>query len=269
MDIPRQGGKNPPKTVETRKGRRVRLEASGALTRTDVVYDVAAIPGGHKVEIGAGDIKTARQLVARAAKQFPNFDPALAEQYLKKIGLPRDDEIKLGLDYSPPAVFGGVVAAIWLFLIQRTGRAFLTFDQLLACIESMQKHGGTFRYMIDGLPGLRGPNIELGHKIVVRSVPATGELIAYVEILGTLKIGGLFADGAPGYALEHIYAYDLIQKADRSGEFSVDPVVFDTKNWRTVGLGPVDVDALREHFRIALNELAEIYYRRSAAKPEP
>ena len=204
-----------------------------------------------------------------SSAQTPLLDPALAEQHLKKLGLPIDDEIKLGLDYSPRAVFGGVVAAIWLFLIQRTGRAFLTFDQLLACIESMQKYGGTFRYMIDGLPGLRGPNIELGHKIVVRSVPATGELIAYVEILGVLKVGGLFAAGTPGCALEHIYAYDLTQKADRSGEFSVDPAVFDAQNWRAVGLGPVDADALREHFRKALNELAQFYYQRSAAKPEP
>jgi hypothetical protein len=268
LDIPREGS-NPPKTVDTKKGYRARLDADGKLMRTDVVFDVEELPhgAGHKVEIGAGNMKTALQLLQRAKMQFPQLDIEEAKKHLKAIGLPPDDEIKLGLDFSPTATFGGVLTAIWLFLIYKTGRAFMTLDQLLACIDKMQQHGGTFRYLVDGLPGLLGPDIKLGHKIIVRSVPKTGELIAFVEILGLLKIGGVFANGGQGVELEHIYAYDLLEKRDRSGEFKIDPAIFEKQDWRKIGLGPTDGAALRAHFLKAQLELSALYYARFAPTP--
>jgi hypothetical protein len=268
LDIPRQGS-NPSKTVETRKGYKARLDADGNLMRTDVVYDVQELPdgAGHQVGFGAGDMKTAVQLLQRAKKQFPQLDVEEAKKHLKAIGLPPDDEIKLGLDFSPRATFGGVITAIWLFLIHKTGRAFMTMDRLLACIDGMQRNGGTFRYFVNGLPGLVGPDIKLGHKIIVRSVPKTGELIAYVEILGLLKIGGVFAEGQKGFALEHIYAHDLLGKRDRSAEFSINPAIFDAQDWENAGLGPKDWQALRNHFRAAQLELSALYYARFAPTP--
>ncbi len=92
-------------------------------------------------------------------------------------------------------------------------------------------------------PELNGPDIPLGHKIVVRSVPATGELIGYVEILGIMWIGGIFASaGGPAVKIEHIYAYDLDARAERSSEFSIDPPIFERQDWRRVGLGPTTTD---------------------------
>jgi hypothetical protein len=175
--------------------------------------------------------------------------------------MPDGDELKLRVDFSPQAVFGAVVAMTWLYLIHTTGHAFMSFDALLACIKKVQATGGTFRYLIDGLPGLRGPSIDLGHKLVVRSVDASGELIAYVEILGVFKIGGVFARGTPGTSLEHIYVYDVAGKADRSSEFSIDHATFDAVDWRTTSLGTADAKALKDHFEKVLTALAEIYYR--------
>lgn len=216
-------------------------------------------------------MKTARQLIQQAKKQFPQLDVAEAEKHLKSIALPPDDEIKLSLDFSPQAVFGGVLSGIWIYLIHTTGRTFVPFDDLLKRIQNMQEHGGLFRYLIDGLPGLDGPKIDLGHKIIVRSVPKTGELIIYMEIMGVLGIGGVFAVGSPGTVLEHVYVYDLAQKADRSNEFSVNSVLFDAQDWRNAGLGPTNADAkaLRAHFTKQLNALADIYYRQRLAAAAP
>jgi phage FluMu protein Com len=201
LNVPRQDGEQPSRKVETRKGQKVSLEADGSMMRRDVLYDVTPIPEGHQVVIGAGHMKTARQLIQRAKKQFPQFDVAEAEKHLKTIALPPDDEIKLSLDFSPQAVFGGVLSGIWIYLIHTTGRAFLPLDALLQRIKEVQERGSPFRYLIDGLPGLDGPKIDLGHKIVVRSVPNTGQLIIYMEIMGVLRIGGVFADGSPGTML--------------------------------------------------------------------
>ncbi|WP_171070345.1 HNH endonuclease [Methylobacterium terricola] len=253
IDIPRDRGHNPPRIVNTRQGRRVRLEPDGSMSAIDVRYEVTEVEGGHSVEIAAGNWKTFRQLLKRASKDFPALDPIVAEQNARKVGIDDDDELKLGFDFSPEAIFGGLITAIWLFLIHRTGRSFMDWDQLLQVINSMQDHGGTFRYLVDGLPGLRGPEIPIGHKIIVRCVPESGELIAYVEILGILRVGGVFAGaGGPAKQIEHIYAYDVLERSDRSREFSIDLQKFNQQNWREVGLGPDDAERLRDHFRSAL-----------------
>ena len=265
LNIPRQRGSNPRKTIESRKANKVQLSSDGSLKRMDVRYDVSTIPEGHVVQIAAGNMKTFQQLLTRAGKDFPQFDPVAARQYAQTVGIP-GDEIKMSLDFSPAAVFGGVVTAIWLYLIMKTNHAFMDWKRLLSCIDQMQKNGGTFRYFINGLPGLVGPKIDLGHKIIVRSVPSTGELIAYVEILGILKIGGLFAKSQiPGYELEHIYAFDLSQTIDQSDEYSIDSTVFDSQNWRSVGIGPTDTDLLCNHFKSALDMLTNHYRRRFSA----
>ncbi|WLD99920.1 HNH endonuclease [Agrobacterium leguminum] len=249
LDIPRDRGQNPPKRLETRDGKTVRMGSDGTVTRIDVLYDVVPIEEGHEVRIGAGDMKTFRQLLQRAAKQFPQLDPKVAEEHARKIGIDDDDHLKMSLDFSPQAVFGGIITAIWLFLIVKTGRAFMDRQRLSQVIKTMQSHGGTFRYLIDGLPGLHGPDVPIGHKIIVRSIPSTGELIAYVEILGVLKVGGVFAAAPPpGYPLEYIYAYDVPGRRDASADFSIDASTFEQQNWRKVGLGPSDAEALRKHF---------------------
>lgn len=264
LDIPRDRGSNPPKLIETRNGRRVRLEPDGTMTAVDVLFDVEPIEGGHKVQIGAGNMRTIRQLLKRVQKKFPQFDVALGEKHARTIGITDGDELRLRLDFSPEAVFGGIVTAIWLYLIKATGRSFMTWDRLLEVVQSMQTHGGTFRYLVAGLPGLQGPEIPLGHKIVVRSIPASGELIAYVEILGVLKVGGIFADaGGPAVLVEHLYVYDVLNQLDRSGEFSIDPTDFEHLDWRAVGLGPTDAEGLREHFRSTLEAVfVRHYYER-------
>lgn len=262
LDIPRDRGKNPPKTLETRDGKTVRIEPDGSITRVDVLYDVVPIEDGYSVEIGAGDMKIVRQLLKRAAKQFSQLDASAAEQHARPVGIKDDDELKLRLDFSPEAAFGGIITAIWLFLILKTGRAFMDRPRLASVIKKMQSHGGTFRYFVNGLPSLQGPDVPLGHKIIVRSVPSTGELIAYVEILGILKVGGLFAKApAPCAALEHIYAYDILGRQDVSGSFSVDTGIFEQQNWKTVGLGPADAEQLREHFGSALEQVFVKHYR--------
>jgi len=263
LNLSRQRGHNPSRTLDTRRGSKVRLEPDGSLTGAEVHYDVTPIVGGHKVEISAGNMKTVRQLIKRVTKQFPLVDATSLEKHARRIKMSPGDEIKLSLDFSPRAVFGGAVSVFWLFLLARTGQAIMSWSKLVECIEAVQRHGGTFRYFVSGLPGLNGPSIDIGHKIIVRSVPSTGELIAYLEILGVLQIGGLFAQGPAGQTIEHVYAFDLDNQSDRSEEFTIDPIVFAEQNWRQVGLGPTDLDPIKAHLKGILSRLGAYYARRS------
>lgn len=268
LDIPRQRGKNPPKLMDTLNGHRVRMNADGTSTRVDVQYDVEVIPEGHLVHVSAGDIKTLRQLLGRVTKQFPQIDAVEAARHARTVGIEDEDKLKTRLDFSPDAVFGGVVTAVWLFLIHCTGHAFMDWSRLQDCIAKMRANGGTFRYFVDGLPGLRGPEVGLGHKIIARSVPSTGELIVYVEVLGVVKVGGVFARSpAPAIPLEHIYALDLASKTDRSSEYSIDTDEFERQDWSKVGLGPTDATALRAHFSNAIDLFINHYRNRFTDAP--
>lgn len=268
LNIPRDRGSNPTKTLSTREGHKVSLDADGKLTRVDVTREVTDIPEGKLVELGAGNMRTAKQLLKWAEKEFPGFDHKEAEKHLQVVAMPEGDELRLRFDFSHEKVFGGIIAAVWIYLIHKTGTAFMPFNRLLKSIHGVQQHGGMFRYLVDGLPGLRGPAIDLGHKIVVRVVPSTGELIAFVEVLGVLKIGGIVARGPLGQSLEHIYVYDIAAKADRSGEFSIDADTFDVQQWASAGLGAEDATLLRQHFANVLHALTDVYYRKATSVAE-
>lgn len=247
LDLPRDHGKNPSKTVKTKAGFSVIVGPSAPSRLAGVIYDVKPVDQAFHVEIGAGDMKVFRQLLNKAKKDFPKFDVQLAESLAKTGSLNSDDPLNVGFDFSPQATFGGIVTAIWLFLILKTGRSFMEWERLKVIIGEMQKNGGTFRYFTVGLPGLVGPAIPIGHKIIIRSVPKTGELIAYVEIMGVLKVGGIFAKGSLGTLVEHVYAFDLVTQKDRSNEFYILPAEFENQVWKNQGISPHKPDGLKDY----------------------
>ena len=127
-----------------------------------------------------------------------------------------DDEFELSVDFSPRAVFGGVVTAIWLYLIKQTGRAFMDWDpahRMHSRRSETRRHVQVFRRRVARTE--RSTHRAGTQKSLVVSVPSTGELIAYVEILSILRVGGVFAKARPPVvAFEHIYTYDLQGKSE-------------------------------------------------------
>src|SRR3954463_7121084 len=84
-----------------------------------------------------------------------------------------------------------------------------------------------------------------------------------------LKVGSVFADAqGPSVLVEHIYAYDVLGRTDRSAEFSIDKVEFEQQDWRAVGLAPTDVEKLKAHFRDALERVFVKRYQDRFATPE-
>lgn len=269
IDLPRQRGSNPAVDLRTESGRRVRVQPDGDLTITDIQYEETDEVDRRIIKIGAPTYKQARQLLERAKKNNPELKDINVDNIVSKLqptAVPLQEDLLLQLDFSPAAIFGGVMAALWLFIAHRERHAFENLNSLLGRLQKIHEHGGMFRYLPDGLPGLQGPQVDYCNKIVVRSVPQTGELIGYVELLGTFRIGGIFAatKNIPTALIEHIYVHDPFKVKDRSAEFSIDPIVFEMVDWRTVGLGPVKQDAaeLKEAIQAAGERLAEKYMAR-------
>jgi hypothetical protein len=263
LDIPRQNGKHPPVVVETSGGQRVRVEPDGSRSLAEVVYDVAPIPGGHQVDLGANNWKVVKQLINRAAKQFPQLDPAQAKAHARVIKIPPTDQWRVTTNFAPENVFPAAFAAFWLFFLWKTGRPLLPWQRALEVLKGVRTDC-TFRYLPDGLPGLTGPAIPIAHKIVIRTVPATGQLIGYFEVLGTLRVGGLIAEGRPNNPLEHIYVADVFGKTDRSAEYSIDAKKFDVTNWKTVGLDLGDRNAVATYITTAQQPLKVLWQKREA-----
>jgi len=173
LNIPRQRGKNPPAMVETRDGYKVLVDPDGTMARLDPLYDATPTAEGIKLEVGASNLKVLRQLLRRANKEFPQLDPVEAEKHARLIALPLS-EIKARVNFAPETTFGAVAVCLWLYMIHTLGHAPMMREGLQTTIENFQKGRGIrFRYFVDGLPGLSGPQINLGHKIVFRTIPST------------------------------------------------------------------------------------------------
>jgi len=273
LDVPRDRGKNPPKTVFSETGQRVRVDTEGPYTATDVRYEARPLDGDRiEVSISAPTNRKARELAGRAAKEFPGVDVEDVMRLKRTESLPEDERINARVNFGTAAVFGGVSAILWLFAQWKERQAPLSWDGLKRDIAMRQSGSGRLRHLVDGLPGLEGPSVPFGHKIVLRSVPRTGELIAYVEILGVLRIGGVYGRAKPGPAacVEHVYVYDLDEQRDRSAEFRIDPAAFDAPDWASLGLAPGERDRLLAHYERAIRDVLEPRYRaRTAGKARP
>lgn len=272
IDLPRQRGNNPAIDLRTESGRRVRVEPDGRITLSDIQYEEKVEGDRRTFAIGAPTHKQVGQLLERAKKNNPELKDIDVSDIVSKLQLtpsPIQERLVLKLDYSPVAIFGGVMVALWLFIAHRERHALDNLQSLLARLKDIHDHGGMFRYLPDGLPGLQGPELDYSNKIVVRSVPQTGEMIGYVELLGTFRIGGIYAatKELPSDLIEHIYVHDPFEIKDRSAEFSIDPTVFEKADWRTIGLGPVkqDADALDAAMAAAGARLTEKYTARGSA----
>ncbi len=82
--------------------------------------------------------------------------------------------------------------------LQKTGHELMPWSKLVALLLLVQLRGretdAGLRYLPGGLPGLRGPDIPIAHKIVLRTAAKKGLLIGYVQILGVLGVAGILAD---------------------------------------------------------------------------
>lgn len=238
LDIPRHRGENAAQTLDTKAGYRIRIEADGKMTRVDPQFDETPLPEGIDLKIGASNWKTFGQLLKRAKKKHPQFDPEEALKHAQVVQLPIS-EICAPVKFNVSQTFGGIALCIWLFLVYKTRHAIIPKNDLRNMIGKMKQGNGNLRYFFGGLPGLKGPDIPLGHKIVVQTIPSRGELIAYVEILGALRVGGVFAKSKGPVAVkpqQHIYVYDLALKRNRSSEFSIDVDEFLAQDWPNAGI---------------------------------
>jgi hypothetical protein len=263
IDVPRQRGSNPAVEVETTGGQRIRVEPDGSRSLAEVVYDVQPIEGGHAVSLGANNWKVVNQLIQRAAKQFPQLDPKDAKTHTQTVQLPPNDLWRVRTNFASANVFPAAFAAFWLFFLHKTGEVLAPWDRALEVLESVRQRC-TFRYLPDGLSGLSGPDIPISHKIVLRTVPRTGQLIGYFEVLGVLRVGGLVGQGVPGSTLEHLYVADVFGKIERSQDYSIDPATFDATDWKAVGVDCNDVQALQLRLQHAQAPLHEIWQKREA-----
>lgn len=235
LNIPRQRGRHPPVTIEDSEGNKYRVEADGSRTIARPEYEQEAIDEGHKIEIRAPTWKQADQLIGRATKQFPQLDPIEARQHARVVSEMPPHQWNIRMNFAPNVCFPGIMSALWLFHIFKTGKSLFSWDELQAMI-SEEVLVERLRYMPDGFPGLIGPTREISHKLIIKSVGAEHrQLVGYAEILGVLRIGGVICDNHDGQ-IEEIYVADPFSKDDLSSEFRIDNAAVEATDWSGAGV---------------------------------
>jgi len=203
------------------------------------------------------------QLIKGAVEKIPQLDVTAAKALAQQVRIPPTDMWRVRTNFSPANVFPAAFAAFWRFFLLRTGQTLAPWDRALQVIENVRERC-TFRYLPEGLPGLRGPEIPIAHKIVLRTVPTTGQLIGYFEVLGVVRVGGLIAEGRPGDLLEEIYVADVFAKSDRSSDHRIDAETFDTTDWKNTGLDCNDTERLQKCLYEAQAPLHAFWQKREA-----
>jgi hypothetical protein len=267
LDVPRDRAGNPPAIFKMTTGHRIRQDADGGRTQLDHVYSQTEMDDGLKIEISTPTWKAMRQRIAQVKKQHPQFDTeaALKQAMATKV-MPEGLE-SLPVNFHPIKVFPGVFAALWLFCIVKTGHVLMPWSKLISLLVNFREGRIPLhlRYLPDGLPGLRGPDIPITHRLVLRTVPSKGLLIGYAQILEGLRVGGVLAEIAAPSSLDEFICVDDVfgGQRDRSGEFSIDAAIFDNTDWRSVGLDLNSPEAeLKGSIRDALGPLIERKLRR-------
>lgn len=268
LDIPRQRGANPPKRLQMQSGANVVLARDGSLATTDMNYSVTPVPGGHAVDIEAPDRKRAGELIKRAVKQFPQLNPEEAADAARVARLADDDAMVVRVNFGSQAVGGGAWSIVWLFYLLRVRRPLMPWSELLAMIKREQERGTCFRFLAETPTGLVGPNPDMAHVLVLRLLPATGELVAFVQILGVLKLAGVIGTAKAGpRGFEHIYAFDVLGGNEITGQYSIDASLFDANEWRNIGANAGDVDDGQARVDRALETVKRVYAARRPRAP--
>jgi len=268
LDIPRQRGANPPKRLKMQSGANVVLSPDGSLKTTDMSYKVTPVTEGHSVEIEAPDRKRAGQLIKRAAKQFPQLNAEDAANAARVVTLPDDDAMRVSVNFGSQAVGGGAWTIVWLFYLLRIRRKLMPWVELHAVIKREQEHGTCFRFLADTPAGIIGPDPDMGHVLVLRLLPATGEVVAFIQILGVLKLAGVIGTAkASARGFQQIYAFDVLGGREVTDVYSIDASMFDAQDWRNMGASAVDAVDARTRVEKALETVKRVFEQRQPKKP--
>jgi hypothetical protein len=176
IDVPRDRKENPAVTIGTTSGQRIRQESDGTRTRLDHVFAITEFGEDHAVEIRTPDRKAMRQRDAQARKRFPQLDPEQALAHAVKMSAMPEGLEHLSVNFSAPMVFPGIFVALWLFCVHKTDHELMPWSKLVTLLARLREGeiGQPLRYLPNGLPGLRGPEIPISHKVVLRTVLDSG-----------------------------------------------------------------------------------------------
>lgn len=264
LNIPRQDGSHPAVTVKDVAGNEYRVEADGSRTIAKPTYSKKAVADGHSIEIKAPTWKQAEQRINQATKEFPqlNSEEALANAQIVSEVPKNDWHIRMNI--APACAFPGVYTALWLFHVHHTGEAFCTWDDLISALQDASLDE-KLRYMPDGFPGLEELSSPLSHVLVLKSVPSRKILVGYVEVLGTLKVGGVLVSNYES-DIEFVYAANPFDPSNISSDCKVDGTKFGNVPWPNNGyeFGATNKSAILDGLKQAAKALQHEFNRREA-----
>lgn len=174
-----------------------------------------------RFEIRSPNMKLLRNKLGHLKSKIPDLDIQQIESDAIRTSERLSKALKQSVEMGPARTFRGAFVILWLFCLAQTGKLFAPWGRLIEMLEGDDTLG-LFCYVTNPEVWLIGPDIEVAHRLVLKSDNSKRALFGYVDLFGVLRVGGIIAKDWDD-DVEEVYAYDLIKCEDVSGRFTVSP----------------------------------------------
>jgi hypothetical protein len=204
--VKRQRGRNLRMAITTTAGEAFLLNSGGQLEMARPDIKRTPIPNGETIQVRAGSIAQAREVLAGVKRKYPKVD---VEAVLAGAEIQRtyaQGVVRIDLDFGGPLSGRSLVKSA-LALAHDAGLPIARCGDALAYLRDADAEPCFGYYYVDDLLVGR-PQAAPLHCVAIDANPATGLILGYVEYFGIHRAVVCLGRGYAGARLKSVYALD-------------------------------------------------------------
>lgn len=205
-----RGGKHPDLKVQTANGEKLRLRHDTVLVPDSPSYDINDLGDKLEITIRANDPKTARNLVNKVAREYPQFDVKKALREMSTEDSYLEAPLALSFKYGGPEAGRSMVKSC-LALLSEVGIKPDACGRALAYLADPSPDAPPpFWIFFDVDLVANRPQGHLFHCVSVVGQPEQRRVLGYVEFFNFARILVHIGEGYVGEAFQETYALDPV-----------------------------------------------------------
>ncbi len=207
LNVNRSRGRNLPFAVETISKRKLKVSPDGSMTIAKPLFEERKLGSNSEVRIHARTVREGRMIVAGLKKKHPRID---LDEVMKGADIKREylrEPYGITLDVGGP-ISGRSIIKTCLAMVYDAG---LDISQCKEAELYLLKEGHPcFGYYNERDVVRNRPENIFFHCVHLRGDPKKGQLLAYVEYFGWLRIVACLSNDYEGIEFSHCHAIDPV-----------------------------------------------------------
>lgn len=206
-----RGGQHPDFRVQTATGEKLKLRADTVLVPDGHEIVVKDLGDKIKIAIRSSDLKTAKNLIKKVARDYPAFDVEKALREASTVDSYLDQPLSMSFRYGGPDAGRSMVKSC-LALLSDVGAVPDACGRALAYLNDPSPDATyPFCLFFDADLVVNRPTDHLFHCISVVGQPQERRILGYVEFFNFARILVHIGDGYEGEAFQATYAIDPVE----------------------------------------------------------